>query len=73
MAGVVYYSTTGVEATTSANNIPSFEKIRIDSVFRSESVTAADINKDGEMDIVIGDIWYEAPEWKMHEIRPPGE
>ncbi|MEL6253665.1 MAG: VCBS repeat-containing protein [Bacteroidota bacterium] len=72
MAGVVYYSTIGVETTSPTSNIPSFEKIMIDSVFRSESVTAADINKDGEKDIVIGDVWYEAPEWKMHEIRPPG-
>ena len=73
MAGVVYYSTVGVESTSPANGIPSFEKIMLDSVFRSESVTTADINKDGELDIVIGDVWYEAPEWKVHEIRPPGD
>src|SRR5262245_35479805 len=41
----------------------------IDEAFRSEGVAIADINKDGKMDIVAGDVWYEGPAWKMHEIR----
>lgn len=49
-----------------------FTKIVIDRTFRSEGVAAADVNRDGRMDILAGDVWYEAPGWKMHEIRPVG-
>lgn len=52
---------------------PNFKKIQIDPTFRSESVSAGDINQDGMLDIVIGDVWYEAPDWKLHEIRLPGQ
>ncbi|MGI9544942.1 MAG: FG-GAP repeat domain-containing protein [Cyclobacteriaceae bacterium] len=53
--------------------MPSFQRTTIDTVFRSESVTSADINQDGSRDIVIGDVWYEAPDWQLREIRPSGE
>jgi hypothetical protein len=33
-------------------------------------VTVADVNRDGKLDILAGDVWYEAPNWVMHEIRP---
>jgi len=52
--------------------VPKFKKVLIDSVFRSESITSADINKDGFLDLVIGDVWYESPDWRMNEIREPG-
>jgi len=48
----------------------TWKKIVIDKVFRSEGVAVADFNKDGKMDIFVGDVWYEAPDWKMHEVRP---
>src|SRR5262249_23684907 len=32
----------------------------------------AGVNKDGKDDILVGDYWYEAPDWKKHEIRKPG-
>ena len=48
----------------------SWKKTVIDKAFRSEGVAIADVNKDGKMDILIGDYWYEAPDWKPHEIRP---
>ena len=41
----------------------------LDTKFRSEGVAVADINKDGKPDVVVGDFWYEAPNWKMHPIR----
>ncbi|MES2789262.1 MAG: VCBS repeat-containing protein, partial [Planctomycetota bacterium] len=31
-----------------------------------------DVNHDGKLDVVTGDVWYAAPDWKMHEIRKPG-
>jgi FG-GAP-like repeat/FG-GAP repeat len=48
---------------------PTWKKTVIDKVFRSEGVAIADVNKDGKMDILVGDFWYEAPDWKIHPIR----
>jgi len=31
-----------------------------------------DVNHDGQPDLLIGDFWYEAPNWTPHEIRKPG-
>ena len=47
----------------------TWKKTVIDKVFRSEGVGVADFNKDGKMDIFVGDVWYEAPDWKMHVVR----
>jgi hypothetical protein len=47
-------------------------KITLDKAFRSEGVAVADVNKDGKLDVLAGEVWYEAPDWKMHEIAPPG-
>ena len=49
----------------------SWKKTVVDPKFRSEGVAIADVNKDGKMDILAGEVWYEAPSWKMHEIRKP--
>ncbi len=48
-----------------------FKKLQIDKEFRGEAVTAFDVNKDGKVDIVTDQFWYEAPAWKPHEIRTP--
>lgn len=48
-----------------------FRKIVVDPAFRSEGVAVADVNRDGKRDILVGDYWYEAPNWNRHEIRPP--
>lgn len=62
---------------------PDWYRIKLDERFRSEGVAAADINRDGRMDVVAGDVWYAAPEvgseawrsgrWKQGTIRTPGE
>jgi hypothetical protein len=49
-----------------------WQRIAIEDIFRSEGVAAGDVNKDGKMDVMTGDIWFEAPDWKQHEIRKPG-
>jgi hypothetical protein len=49
----------------------SWKKTVVDKKFWSEGVAIADVNKDGKMDILAGDVWYEAPHWKRHEIRKP--
>jgi hypothetical protein len=48
-----------------------WKKIVVEPVFRSEGVAVADVNKDGKLDILIGDYWYENPSWEKHEIRKP--
>jgi len=48
-----------------------FDHAVIDREFRSEGVAVADVNRDGLNDILVGDVWYEAPDWKVHEIRKP--
>lgn len=48
-----------------------WRRIVVDPAFRSEGVTIADVNRDGKRDILVGDYWYEAPNWRKHEIRPP--
>ena len=48
----------------------TWKKVVLDRTFRSEGVGVADFNKDGKLDIFVGDVWYEAPDWKMHEVRP---
>jgi hypothetical protein len=52
----------------------SWKKTVVDKAFRSEGVTVADVNKDGRLDIIVGDCWYEAPKekdgrWFRHVLR----
>jgi VCBS repeat protein len=35
----------------------------------SETAAVADINRDGSLDIVSGEYWYEAPSWTAHRFR----
>lgn len=50
----------------------TWKKTVIDRAFRSEGVTVADVNRDGKMDVLNGEMWYEAPDWKPHPIRKLG-
>ncbi|MBN1817396.1 MAG: VCBS repeat-containing protein [Sedimentisphaerales bacterium] len=50
-----------------------FQKVVLDKAFRSEGVAVGDINRDGKPDVLAGELWYEAPNWTMHEILPPGQ
>ena len=59
---------------------PTFRKIVLDREFRSEGCAVADVNHDGKPDVLVGEIWYEAPNWKPGRfstlnarlITPPG-
>ena len=37
--------------------------------FRSEACGVGDFNNDGKLDIIAGQYWYEAPNWKAHQFR----
>jgi VCBS repeat protein len=51
----------------------TWKKTVLDTRFRSEGVAVADVNRDGRPDVMAGGVWYEAPDWRMHEIRPAPE
>ena len=73
-----------ITQTAQGDDDPNWVRVKLDERFRSEGVAAADINADGSVDVVAGDVWYQAPKpgtpehsdgtaWKIHEIRMPGE
>lgn len=45
-----------------------FEKITLD-LGANESCAFADLNRDGKLDVVSGENWFEAPAWKKHHFR----
>ena len=62
-----------VIATASPAGEIRFKKTILDTEFRSEGVAVADVNRDGKLDILAGALWYEAPDWKPHQIEPVKE
>jgi hypothetical protein len=60
------------EPAAKGGTTPTWKKTVIDKAFRAEGVAVADVNKDGKLDILTREIWYEAPDWKPHEILKPG-
>ena len=50
-----------------------FKVVRLDERFRAEGVAVADVDRDGRMDVLAGEVWYRAPRWEVHEIAPPGQ
>jgi hypothetical protein len=51
----------------------SWNKTVLDTKFRAEGVAIADVNKDGKTDVLVGEMWYEAPNWTAHEMQKPGD
>lgn len=47
-----------------------FAKTVLDSRFVAEGVAVGDVNRDGRLDVLAGNVWYEAPDWIPHEIAP---
>ncbi|MCC2670160.1 MAG: distantly related to retaining beta-L-arabinofuranosidase from Bifidobacterium longum [Armatimonadetes bacterium] len=50
-----------------------WKKFVLDTKFRAEGATVADVNRDGKNDVLAGNFWYEAPSWTPHEIRKAEE
>ena len=56
-----------IKAQTAGRDV-KFQKFHLWDEFYTEGITVADVNKDGKTDIVAGARWFEAPDWKVHDI-----
>ncbi len=65
-----FFFSTEIPSTLSTPEI-TFAKEIIYDRFISEGVAVTDVDRDGDQDILAGHYWFEAPDWKAHEIRKP--
>ncbi|GAA5222457.1 FG-GAP repeat domain-containing protein [Membranihabitans marinus] len=45
-----------------------FVKQQLTDEFVGEGAAVADVNKDGQLDVLTGAFWFEAPDWKQHRL-----
>ncbi len=57
------------QAVPSQKTPPTFRRVVVDPLFRSEGIAVADVDRDGDRDLLVGDFWYEAPLWAPHRVR----
>src|SRR5207248_7792680 len=48
---------------------PRWKQHTINGKSEFEAAGVFDVNNDGKLDVVSGDTWYEAPDWKPHHVR----
>ena len=75
LLAIVLLSLASSTATTSGQGSrPPDVSFRIQPVDlgASETAAVADVNRDGRLDIISGEYWYEAPQWMKHRFRELG-
>ena len=68
MSILFYIGTLSIVRAQTAGNEVTFNKFHLWDEFYTEGITVADVNKDGKTDIIAGARWFEAPDWKVHDI-----
>jgi hypothetical protein len=68
IAGVLFLAATVAAWSIARTPEIPFEKHTLD-LGANETCAVADFNRDGKLDIVSGENWYEAPNWTKHYFR----
>jgi hypothetical protein len=58
-----------VAASIARPDEPTWKQHAINSKSEFEAAGVFDVNGDGKLDVVSGDAWYQAPDWKPHPVR----
>ncbi|HET7713806.1 MAG TPA: hypothetical protein VFK94_06175, partial [Patescibacteria group bacterium] len=58
----------GRRAPAASDGSVVFRKVTLASRYVSEGAAVADLNRDGKLDIMAGNLWFEGPNWGRHEI-----
>ena len=59
------------QSTTPPAPNGKWTKQQLTDNFWAEGATAADVNKDGKMDVLYGPYWFEGPDFKKRHIIYP--
>ena len=68
LSGFLAVCLTQIAFSASAEDL-KFRKHDVNDQSEFEAASAFDVDNDGDLDIVSGAFWYEAPEWKKHDVR----
>src|ERR1700677_782946 len=48
---------------------PKWKQLTINGRSEFKAAGVFDVDNDGKLDIVAGDTWYQAPDWKPYHVR----
>lgn len=58
-----------VALSQAASGTVAFQKHAVNAESVAEAAGVLDVNRDGKLDILSGEFWYESPTWKKHSVR----